>query len=466
MGIILTRESRLLALLSEGSEERLHDVLANHIADRKDHGVSYYYLDLDDSQFSSCGDDLSSIVQTLKTIDSVARIRYLFILGNEEVIDVAVWEDRTDDDDFVESDFAFTSLDESSPWEKGGFDLEKALRVGRLPIYEGEDFDYFVGYFDAVFSVDEKLDPRKSYGLSALVWEDESNDEYKCFAGDDVDVSPDVTSENVADRFDRNTNFFFFNLHGSNETEYWYGQEGSAYPEAASPDMFWSVNEPFVLAVEACYGAKYTDGLTEDDSMLLRAMTHGCLCFVGSSRIAYGSSEPPGCCADVVIGEFMKSILSGKTAGDAFLSGIDKMFADGGGLDDAEAKTVAEFGLYGDPSFRAVAGRSAAKSVSGVFAKTQFDRIRIDLPDIRRPINLALADVNEKIEKIIDEFARKRFFGDLGAEEMANVRQKVLRLPDLHLNQKMFSRKLDKFSQVVKIYFDDFGKIRRVYESK
>ena len=71
-----------------------------------------------------------------------------------------------------------------------------------------------------------------------------------------------------------------------------------------------------------------------------------------------------------------------------------------------------------------------------------------------------------EVVKIIDEFARKRFFGDLGAEEMANVRQKVLRLPDLHLNQKMFSRKLDKFSQVVKIYFDDFGKIRRVYESK
>ena len=88
------------------------------------------------------------------------------------------------------------------------------------------------------------------------------------------------------------------------------------------------------------------------------------------------------------------------------------------------------------------------------------------MPDIRTPVRMELAKVNEQIEQMIDDFVFSTYFDEIDSKNSVNIQQKVFRLPDLNLNQKVFTQKLDHFSQIIKVYFDDTGKIKKVYESK
>lgn len=468
-GIILTREKALLDHLANGSAGALHGAIAEYTQFCRSRGVEYYYLDCDNNAVSYGCHSVEEIVELLKNIDAVAHPDYLFILGNEEVIDVAVWEDRTGDDEDIESDWCYTVLDTSSPWNNGRFNLQKALRVGRLPVYRGEDFALFKSYFDAVRLAACEKSSVKTYGLSAQVWEDESNHEYRSFARGRVDASPEVTLDDIEMHLDPAANVFFFNLHGSNETEYWYGQKFSYYPEAVSPAVFSGTSKPCVIGVEACYGARYTRGLTAEDSILLNAMTHNCISFVGSSRIAYGTPSPPGSCADVVVGEFLRQITGARSAGDAFLQGIRELVSSSGSFDDTESKTVMEFNLYGDPSVSisspGIKYAASALDSHGLLGNLH-SKIEVPLPEIRLAVQMERAKVNAQIEQLIDEFVFRKYFRESDMKSASEIRQKTFRLPGAYLNQKVFSRKLRNFSQIVKVYFDDQGQVRKVYESK
>lgn len=470
IGIILTREKALLKNLCGGTSDMLHSTISDFIKSCRSRRILYYYLDLDNCAISdSVNNNYSCTVDILKKIDDAAHPKYLFILGNEKIINVAKWKDKTGDDTDIESDWCYTSLSTASPWECGKYDFANALRVGRLPVYDGESFAEFNAYFSTINTAVYGFENKKSYGLSALAWEKESEHEYNTFAQGKVDVSPNVTLANVKSRFSSDTDTYFFNLHGSDETEFWYGQQGESYPQAVAPHVFNNISVPFVLAVEACYGARYTNGLTAKDSILLNAMTHKCISFLGSSRIAYGNPNPPGSCADDITGEFLRKISAGETVGDAFIFGIKKIVSSSKTLDDAEVKTIAEFNLYGDPSI-SINTEQPEKNIGGNSIKGMLSKIHrkveISLPDIRTPVRMALANVDAQIEQLIDEFAFNTYFRNMDAESVKTIQQKVFRLPDLNLNQKVFTRRMDHFSQIVKIYFDDTGKIKKVYESK
>ena len=467
-GIILTREKALLEELSGGTVQSLHDTILTFTRSCRQNGVSYYYLDLDNCTVTSnIGNSCSHIIEILKKINFEAHPKYIFILGNEKIIDVMSWEDKTKDDDDIESDFCYATLDQTSPWERKKYDFSNMFRVGRLPTYHNETFEEFKSYFDTISATASGFENKKSYGLSAFAWEKESVHEYSTFSREDVDVSPDITLANVNSRFSSDTNTYFFNLHGSDETEFWYGQKGGSYPQAVAPHVFNNISVPFVLAVEACYGARYTGGLTAQNSILLNAMTHKCISFLGSSRIAYGRPSPPGSCADDIVGEFLRQVSNGESVGDAFIAGMKKIVSSDKTLDDAEVKTIAEFNLYGDPSISInySSQKSFNKHHSKILSKIH-DRVRVSLPDIRTPVRMELTKVNAKIEQIIDDFVFSTYFDGVYAKSSMNIQQKVFRLPELNLNQKVFTQKLDHFSQIIKVYFDDAGKIKKVYESK
>lgn len=469
VGIILTRENSLLKEFGECSSKSLHDMILNFTISCKRRGVLYYYLDLDNNQVTPRPGTYFPAVDVLEKINRVAPPKYIFILGNEKIVDVATWEDKTDNDSNIESDWCYAALETSSIWEWRRYDFANMFRVGRLPIYPGESFDEFKSYFDTIMCVEHGFTNKKSYSLSALVWEKESDHEYNTFTKGKVDVSPEITLENVKSRFASDTNIYFFNLHGSDNTKYWYGQRGGNYPEAVEPSIFDNMSEPFILAVEACYGARYTGGLTAQNSILLNAITHKCISFLGSSRIAYGRPSPPGSCADVVVGEFLRQISTGKTAGDAFILGMKKLVSSSKNLDDAEVKTIAEFNLYGDPSIsiavenhKSTDNHCSKRLLSGFRSK-----IEISMPDIRTPVRMELVRINAQIEQMIDDFAFSTYFKDLDQKSAMNhIEQKIFRLSGLNLNQKVYTRKMEYFSQIIKIYFDDIGKIQKVYESK
>ena len=464
LGIIMTSEGHLASQFEVEADE-LRDSIADYMRSADKRGVHYYYLDIEGNSIETVsGYNVEDIVSILRKIVNVARPKYLFILGNEDIINVATWENEAcDGDDNVYSDLAYSTLDTTSPWEGQDFNASEALRVGRLPTSDG-CFDDFQTYFENAKRGIGSIETIKPYGLSALVWKDESNHEYSAIAKDGVDTSPSVTLENSGERISASApNLLFFNLHGSDENEYWYGQKGYNYPEAMSPELFEDYPRYFFLGVEACYGARFV-GLGVEESIVKTAMANKCLAFLGSSMIAYGQPTPDGTCADIVIGEYIRHIAKGFTAGDAHIAGLKKLTSDCD-MDDADIKTLAEFALFGDPS--ACTGKNKnIGAMKGMMKKLGGvpKGIRIPMPDVRKATKLYLAEVNAEIERAVDDFAASLM--PALRQKGAPVNQKTFKLKNGRLNQKLYSFESAHIRQIAKVYFDDNGKIHKALLSK
>lgn len=468
LGIIMTRQEELLSQLN-CSESEYKTFLFNYINMARERGINYCYLNLDDNSVSDdVTNDVQTIIDVLTEIVNVARPKYLFILGNEEVVDVATWDNQSyDNDPDVYSDLAYALLDGTSPWEGQNFNLTQAIRVGRLPSYSGESITKFCEYFVNVLNADNIKD-FKTYGLSAKVWREESVDEYKHFAKGNVLVCPQVTENDVSGTISDTTNLFFFNLHGSDNTKEWYGQEGSNYPKAFNPSILRNHSTPYFLGVEACYGARYVGGLTADDSILLSCLQGKCLAFFGSSKIAYGTSAPVGCCADVVVTRFLKCITDGETAGDAYIEAL-KDLSSGGSMDDSEIKTFAEFNLYGDPSV--CSGKNKNVGKLGKFMKGFGGApkgLKVPLPDIRKAVHLVEAEVEQKVSVSIDDYVAKNFMPSMGTKgfNMDEIFAKTEQLTNTGLYVKTYQDKSGSIDQIVKVYFNEKGSIKKTLLSK
>ena len=464
-GIVMTSEGKLVEQLGDEADE-VRDLIAAYMRSADKRGVHYYYLDLEENAIDVVdGSDVEGIVDLLRRIVSVARPKYLFILGNEEVINVATWENEAGDGDMdVESDLAYSTLDTTSPWEGQEFNVSEALRVGRLPTSDGcaGDFrSYFANAIDGIGGMG-RIRP---YGLSALVWEDESNDEYSAVADEAVFTCPSITLEETEMELALSkSNLFFFNLHGSDETEYWYGQEGGHFPEAMSPKVFEGYPKFFFLGVEACYGARYI-GLEPSESIVKTALANRCLAFLGSSRIAFGASEPEGTCADIVVGEFIRKIANGETAGDAHLAGLKRLTSNPE-MDDSDIKTLAEFALYGDPS--ACTGKNKnIGAMKGMMKKLGGipKGMHIPMPDVHRASKLFLAEIDAKLESAIDAFVASKLMPAL-RQKGVGVEQKTFSMPNRNLFQKQYSTTVGSIRQIAKVYFDGTGKVHKAIMSK
>jgi len=458
-GIILTREKRLLNELYGVSAETIHAVIGNYIENSASAGIYYAYLDVEDC-FSQPPENLDSLLSVLKKIVAVAAPRYLFIIGNEKIIETAFVENNCDADRDVASDLVFSVLRNFSASQAVGR-ISPVLQVGRLPVFHKETADGFRRYFETVASIRNWVNPAKNYCLSAWVWHEMSEKIYRTFSSNDIDISPETTVDNVDRNIPRSTGLYFFNLHGSSNSGLWYGQKGTDYPEAFSPRSFNGNRTAFVLAVEACYGARCSDGIGPGESILLQALVNGCVSFLASSRIAYGKASGDAYCADVIAGEFLYYISRGAAAGDAYFAGIKKITAKGR-LDDAEIKTILEFALYGDPAL--VPCGSFSKSF--VPEMPLPDISDIELPDVVTPVNLILNRVNEKIEKIVNTCVHKNFFPEMDEYSFGKLEQRLFWLPDVQLNHKSFTVQGKIGPRIVKVYFDNEGNIKRVYESK
>lgn len=152
----------------------------------------------------------------------------------------------------------------------------------------------------------------------------------------------------------------YYNLHGVEDSEVWYGQSdptesnnGPDYPVALSPkDLRRNGKSPKVVFSEACYGGHIFDK-TENQSLALKFLGVGTLAVVASTCIAYGSISTPLIAADLLGSLFWKHLKAGRTAGDALLQArVDlarEMNRRQGYLDAEDQKALISFVLYGDP---------------------------------------------------------------------------------------------------------------------
>ena len=309
-GIFLTNLNKLASQLGT-SKDSINNLLSEYIDFSKQRGVSYTLLNLENQNDIT----IDKVISTLKTSSITSKIKYVFILGNEEIIPVIEYQNESgDQDENVPSDLPYSILASTSPWNGINYSFDKMLRTGRLVTYTGEGFEKFAVYFKNVMHYQNSFPRITSYSLSAKVWKMETDFEYKKISEPYLkacDSSPEITVSTVENFISKDSNLLLFNLHGSNQTKFWYGQEGQDFPEAFEPKNIDALNGPFIIGVEACYGANYKGSFTEDNSILVKALQSGCISFLGSSRIAYGTPEPEGNCADFMIGEYLKQIKNG-----------------------------------------------------------------------------------------------------------------------------------------------------------
>lgn len=453
-GIIYTNLS-LLAEKLNTSISSLTSVIENFIESASNRGIGYTLKDVSDS-FSTVG-SVENHIRIIKSTVQELKPKYLFILGSSNVIPSIIWENKASDcgsDADVSSDLPYATLDTTSPFEGQEYDFEDTLRVGRLPNID------FENYFANLKEGCGKIETISTFAESAEVWVEETIDIYSHIkSGPNVHTSPDHTTETTKSTISSsgNSNLFLFNLHGSDQTEYWYGQRDGSYPEAVAPDTFDGLAKPYFLAVEACYGAAYEDREI-DKSILLSSLSGKCISFLGSSRIAFGTPRAPGSCADVICGEYLKNLKEGMTAGDALGKARNKLMED---VDAEEIKTLAEFSLYGDPSARMFGEPKPTKT--SLFSKNKaFSKgIRIPLPNIRKAIRLELTNVEEKIAQIVQDSVYKQY------SELEGV------VPKFFKNQNetdkyhaVFEKSNVIGKKIVSVSFGKNGQIKSIKESK
>ena len=454
-GIIYTNLKLLCAQLP-AEESAVRQLLDGFIADASARGISYTLMDVS-PRFSGTG-TVAEHVAVIRGEVEKSHAKYLLILGSSSVIPTMVWTNEAGDklsDKDVASDLPYSTLDTASPFGGQRYDFDEVLRTGRLPNVS------LATYFNSLKAGCGMAESVESFAMSTEDWKNETQDIYKNISAQDVLTSPECKRNDVTSMIPAGTNVFLFNLHGSNWTEFWYGQRGSSYPEALAPTSFGGMAKPYFVTVEACYGAAY-EGRKADKSVLLSALGGKCISFLGSSRIAFGSPSAPGCCADIICCEHLKGICSGMTAGDSLALARKTLMKDDA---DAETiKTLAEFSLYGDPSARLL-GTGARKSF---FASRTADKsfakgIRIPQPDVRRAVRTELCAVEKRISDAVEAAVYGKY------PELAGCKAQFWRNANSGAVSAVFSKQQGQESpvaQIVAVSLGAGGQIQKIMESK
>ena len=455
-GVIYTNVDLLSSRIGFMRDDILR-MLDDLIEARRKDGIDYELFDISDK--ISDNDSIEEHISLINQAVSEGQ-RYLFIIGNADMIPTCVWENRAGDaelDSDVSSDLPFATLDAASPFDGKKYDFDNMLYVGRLPD------SVFMNYLGNITSYNIPASVN-TFSMSAMVWQMETMDTYSkvCEAtgssnNADMLTSPDYESDDIPDNLPEETNLMLFNLHGSNQTEFWYGQEDDDYPEAIAPDSFNHIYVPYFLAVEACYGARY-ENLDISKSVLLSAMNYKCISFLGSSRIAFGTAIPEGTCADVICCEYLLNVLNGMRAGQAFNLARKKLMEN---VDPEVIKTLAEFSLYGDPTLRITANSAKSVLPLGKVKERRTKGLIGTLPDIRNAVRLELVKVDEKIARVAEEFIQ-RYPWMKGAEAKY---YKNTAFTSGEVNA-VFTKKNTFGPQLVSITISRDGKIQKYKESK
>lgn len=294
--------------------------------------------------------DAPAIKALLDQLDGKVDADNYLIVGGHDIVPFHVLENPCGDD-------GDTVVYSDNPYASRDADVlipERALT--RLPDDAAKDGTFFLGLLDHVAHQAQGTGVR-NFGLSAKVWKGASNrvfDEIE--SDDDVRLSPPIVSREISDAWIDYDAYYYFNLHGSEETANWYGQEGMQYPVAFIPDNLSNVSVVnAVVCCEACYGANIL-GKRGNEALSLTFLDKKAACFVGSTKIAYGPSEPPCTDADLIVIKFFARVKEGLPFGEAFLRAkadfARESIAMHGYLDKTEEKTLLEFVIFADPLAR------------------------------------------------------------------------------------------------------------------
>jgi len=271
------------------------------------------------------------------------EIYILVLIGGDRIIPFHKLKNPCDDNDrVVLSDNPYASRDD---------DFLIPERVcARIP--DNHDVNFIINQLKKTHNI-----TKASFGMTAKVWKEASKNVYRQIGKpNDLKVSPPITLDNFKSNWLENKDLLYFNLHGSDVSPNWYGQDGDEYPIALSPLNIQDATG--VVASEACYGAYIINKSNKNTICLKFLNQENVLGFCGSTTIAYGPPAPPSTEADLLVKYFFEYLKHGMTLGESLKNAkIDiarKALRRHGFLDDDDQKTLLQFVLYGDPTLRLI----------------------------------------------------------------------------------------------------------------
>jgi Peptidase family C25 len=325
--------------------------------------------------------DPESNKDAVDKIFAATQPAYLLLLGAPDVIahqdlDNPLLSDQ-DTDEFAYSDLPY-ACDAAYSQDIRKF-LAPTRVVGRLPdVVNATDPAYLVGLLQTATSYTQR--PASDYdnflGISTDTWQGSTDESLRAIFGTSaaMNVVPPAAPPWTATVLGARAHFI--NCHGAPATHQFFGEE--ELPEHIYPVSHDATQIPgnlaagTVMSAECCYGAELYDPVIDDGQMGMcnTYLGNGAYAYFGSSTIAYG--PPTGNDqADLICQDFLKNIRSGFSAGRACLQARLDYVSRSIVMAPFDLKTLAQFGLMGDPALTPVQSIDPAPHVlpKGIAAK-------------------------------------------------------------------------------------------------
>jgi hypothetical protein len=168
----------------------------------------------------------------------------------------------------------------------------------------------------------------------------------------DQNIAP-PTNPSSTPKLETIKKFAYVNLHGAQQTPYYYGQNGSTYPIAIEPTAGNFAG--CLMFIEACYGG-YVLNRNKELSTPMMALYSNAVGTISSTTVAYGPSSAPPQAADLLAQCFYTRIIAGDTLGQALLTAkqdfATQTIKQFGSLNGSSRKSLLQFHLYGNPDIK------------------------------------------------------------------------------------------------------------------
>jgi len=286
---------------------------------------------------------------------------YLMILGAPDVIphqDLKnpVFSDQ-DTDEFALSDLPYAC---DAPYSTN---INKFLAptrvVGRLPdLTNSNDPTYLVRLLGIAANYVER--PAKDYdaflGITTETWQSSTDESLRAIFGSAAGMKIVPPTGPPWSAADLGARAHFINCHGAAGFHQFFGEPGDPLPVSHDATQLpGHIADGTILSAECCYGGDLYDPAIDGGQMGICQTYLGngaYACFV-SSTIAYG--PPSGNDqADLLCQDFLKHVRAGASVGRACLQARLDYVARAVVMGGVDLKTIAQFGLMGDPSLTPV----------------------------------------------------------------------------------------------------------------
>ena len=435
--------------------------LTEYMNFKSNDGVEYYVLDLATQAVKKTyTGEIESLIDLITDVYNVEKPEYIMILGDFKTVPNIVWENRSNDSDkVVFSDLPFITLSTDSPFNDIHYEINSLIKVGRIPTSAANGFkDAFI-YLKNMRKANLTVDDLKVFFLSALGWEGSSREIAKPLSPN-LQFAPSNGSFEFQGPIDEKYNVLMFNLHGSNGTHLWYGEDNNKNVAPTFNAQKLPKNRNYTLCSEACYGARpFNDGRNAE-SIVSTALRNGCCAFVGSTQIAWGGRAGMSC-ADLLSQNFNKNMLAGYSAGESFNAALPHV--ERNGWNDCSLKTIIEFALYGDPSYTPIG--STNKGVTAVkkkaFSKNNLAYRVVDGEE-QKAVSVKAAYVEENVECVLKAFVEEN------SPDLMDVTPRFFMDDCTGDYQAIYNKSTDNddVCTLVKVFFDSTGNIKDQYISK